>query len=418
MTDGRPVRENGFIAGAGVRLRVAAVLAAALACLTTVSARAAVPTPAQGEISGMNAYSLSELPPSQWNLQLAAMRANGVQSVRSDADWGTIEPDAPGPSGPSWQFAYYDTWVSALASNHLTWEPILDYDNSWAMAVRNNPAFAAFGQAVAARYGVNGSFWAQHPQVPYMPVTIIELWNEENAQPWFINPQAYGPLYAATHAAIHAVDPHVSLDVGGLSDDSDNYVTNDDYPSWYVVRLLGYDPALEGQIDGFALHPYGTTATDVIEWVADFRRVLNYYHENSAPIDITEIGWTTGDSSQETWRAQQMRALGLAFRSSSMGLREIAPYDWINPTVLHDAGDFGFVDGSNTDAVLRPAAVAWFQAFTSNPAVTPTPVTTPAMPRTCGGLVSDRQLRLTHRRRARHPGRSRRRRLRRSSNRC
>jgi hypothetical protein len=324
-----------------------------------------------GTISGINAFSLSELPPSQWNQQLAAMSAHGVQFVRSDADWGTIEPQPPDSSGPSWQFSSTDVWVAALASHHLAWQPILDYNNSWAQAVTNTSAFATFAKAVAARYGSGGSFWTQHPQLPYMPAQIFEVWNEENGQPWFIPPEQYGPLYAAVRAAIHTVDPHASVDVGGLSDDSGDFNPSDDYPAWYVIGMLSTDPGLEGNIDGFALHPYGTTATDAAEWVVEFRYVLDLFHESSAPIDITEFGWVTGDSSQEEWRAAQMNALGLAFSRSDCGIREVAPYDWINPTVLHEPGDFGFVDGSASDTTLRPAGTAWFQAFTAGASMAP-----------------------------------------------
>jgi hypothetical protein len=311
----------------------------------------------------MNAYSLSELPAGEWSRQLAAMSLHGVRLVRSDADWGTIQPDAPVHNRPRWKFARYDRWVAALAYHRLTWQPILDYNNSWAQAVKNNTAFAAFGRAVAARYGANGSFWATHPRLPYMPVKIFEVWNEENGQPWYIDPISYGSLYEATRTAIHQVDPQASVDVGGLSDDSQNFDPNHDYPAQYVVRMLLTHPGMEGHIDGFALHPYGTTAADVIEWVGDFRHVLDGFHEGSAPIDLTEFGWVTGDGTQEAWRAVQMSVLGITFSHSSLGLREVAPYDWINPTSLHDAGDFGFVGGSALSTVLRPAASAWFNAF-------------------------------------------------------
>jgi hypothetical protein len=338
-------------------------LVAVIACLTVGFAAATSQASASGVISAMNGESLSELPASDWNLQLTAMAAHGVQVVRSDADWGTIEPNPPGPSGPSWQFASTDAWVAALASHHLRWQPILDYNNSWTVATSDDNAFASYGQAVALRYGPGGSFWTQHPRLPDLPVQIFEVWNEENAQPWFINPLSYGPLYAATHDAIHAVDPTASVDVGGLADDSKAFLANADYPSQYVIRLLYEVPWLRGHIDGFALHPYGLAASDVLQWVAAFRRTIDSLGESSAPIDITEFGWLTGGVAEEQWRATQMTLLGKAFAHSADGLREVAPYDWINSPAVGDPGDFGFVDESGTDVKLRPAAVAWFNAF-------------------------------------------------------
>ena len=138
---------------------IAAVLAVFV--LTDRPAFAASQANVYGAVSAMNAFSLSKLPASQWDPQLAAMSADGVQLVRSDADWGTIEPDAPGAAGPVWQFGSTDAWVAALATHGLTWQPILDYDNSWATAVGDHADFAAFAQAVVQRYGVGGSFWAE-----------------------------------------------------------------------------------------------------------------------------------------------------------------------------------------------------------------------------------------------------------------
>ena len=128
--------------------------------------------------------------------------------------------------------------------------------------------------------------------------------------------------------------------------------------------MLAADPALVGNIDAFALHPYGTTATDAAEWVIDFRSVLDHLHEGSVPIDITEFGWLTGTTaSDEDWRAAQMNALGLAFARSDCGLRELAPYDWVNPTALAEPGDFGFVDAGAQATSPRPAASSWNAAL-------------------------------------------------------
>lgn len=311
----------------------------------------------------MNGFALWKSPQAQWGPQLTAMHQHGIQMIRSDAPWAVVEPQAPTGNGPTWQFATLDAWVSALASNHLTWEPLLDFNTNWANAVADNADFATYAQAVAARYGVGGSFWSQHPSLPYLPAQIFEVWNEEDASQWPISPQDYGPLYIAVHTAIHAIDPSASVDVGGLSD-SGSYNPGTDYPSWYLVDLFAYYPQLVKLIDGYGLHPYAPTATDSAEWVVDFRHTLSDYGvPASVPIDITEFGWPYSSSS-ESWRAQQMNALGAAFSRSNCGIREAAPYDWINPTNdgMNDA-DFGFVDPSATNTTLRPAGSAWLNAF-------------------------------------------------------
>ena len=41
-------------------------------------------------------------------------------------------------------------------------------------------AWATFLRDGAERYGPDGSFWVEHPDVPYLPIRTWEIWNEEN----------------------------------------------------------------------------------------------------------------------------------------------------------------------------------------------------------------------------------------------
>jgi hypothetical protein len=331
-------------------------------------------------VSAMNGYAASQLPRNQFDQQLAAMQANGVRVVRADAPWANIEPLPPGPAGPTYQFAQTDALVSALATHHLTWEPLIDFSVWWAKtcpgmcAPSSDATYATFAQTIAARYGVHGSFWAQNPQLPYYPAQIFEIWNEENAALFWITPARYASLYSAARAAIHAVDPGASVIVGGLADDSKAYTVAQDYPSWYVTQMFVADPGLRGNVDGFGLHPYGTTAVDVEKWVAHFRQTLTVLGEGAAPIDITEIGWTTGDAARENWRAWMMFNVAFTLSHSNCGIRLLAPYDWIDPLILHESGDFGLVDQSGVDTSLRPAGTGWFHGLAVAPSKPQTPL--------------------------------------------
>lgn len=313
-------------------------------------------TTAHTAISAMNGFALWNEPASEWGPQLTAQELNGVVAVRSDAEWADIQPRRPTPIDAGWQWPAYDAWVAALASHGLTWQPIIDYNTVWASAPQDQQAFAAFAEAVAARYGGGGSFWRLHPELPYLPARIFEIWNEENVLGrYYIDPWTYGSLYALARGAIHAVDATASVDVGGLADDGV------ETPVQYVSLLMGLHPQLKGQIDAFALHAYAASAADSITSVRGFRQALGRDGEPpSVPIDVTEFGWQYRQP-EEGWRAQQMQALGLAYSRSDCGVREAAPYDWINPAGA--VGDFGLVDPSGTGATLRAAGVAWFGAF-------------------------------------------------------
>lgn len=316
----------------------------------------------------MNVAAAEGLPAPQLGEQLAAMRAQGVRVVRSDLPWAGVQPLPPRPGDPGWRWAQTDSWVQAFASHGLTWEPILDYSTGWAKtcpgfcAPSADATYAAFAQAVAHRYGAHGTFWAEHPALPAHPVSVFEIWNEENVVTYQVTPERYAGLYAAARRAIRAVDPSATVIVGGLADDSGPFSPRQDYPSQYVTAMLRADPGLVGQVDGFGLHPYGATAEDVEEWTVHFRQTLDSLGERSAPIYVTELGWPVGTPLGESWRAQQMSLLGDALSRSNCGIRLVAPYDWVNPG-SPPAADFGLAESGARGPVLRPAGAAWFRAL-------------------------------------------------------
>ncbi|MFL5332851.1 MAG: hypothetical protein ACJ8H8_06650, partial [Geminicoccaceae bacterium] len=179
---------------------------------------------------GINAQNLFSLPSSSWDTHLAAMSAGGLQVVRRDASWQTAEPTAPVNGQHTYRWSSFDTQVAAYARHHLRWLPIIDYSTTWSGVtpgvIFSRPAriqdYTAYATALARRYGRGGAFWRAHPDLPQLPVTKYEIWNEENTD-YFWRPQTDGPeryadLYLATRSALHAVDPSANVMVGGLTD--------------------------------------------------------------------------------------------------------------------------------------------------------------------------------------------------------
>jgi hypothetical protein len=314
-------------------------------------------------ISAVNGASIARLPGPQLDRQLAAIRANGVQMVRSDAPWGSIEPQPPAAGGPTFRFGLTDTWAGALAKHGLRWAPILDYGTSWGNPITEYPAFEAYAIALTRRYGAGGTFWAQNPALPYLPVQVLELWNEENVPHWYIKPGDYSVLYGRLREAVHAADPEAKLIVGGLGTQHD-FASGQDDPARYVLAMLSVNRSLVGHIDGIGLHPYGTSAADTVRWVSHFRRALSVAGLGGVPLYLTEFGWSV--NSGEAWRAEQMRYLGSTLARSNCGIRLLSPYDWSNPG---GGGDFGLAEPSGFDVRLRPAGRAWFAAVRAAPSL-------------------------------------------------
>jgi hypothetical protein len=321
--------------------------------------------------SAVNGGAAMHLPSRALDVQLAAMKANGIRVVRGDAAWADIEPQPQGPTGPRWELVALNEWVKALAMHHLTWEPIIDFSVWWAKtcpgfcAPASNSTYAAFAREIADQYGAHGVFWAQNPRVPYYPAHVFEIWNEENSAPFAVPAARYASLYSAARTAIHSVDPGASVIVGGLADDSRSFSADRDYPAQYVEQMFASDPTLKGAVDGFGLHPFGSTASDVEHWVADFRAVLRSLGEGTAPIDITELGWPTGDDVHEIWRAAMMRRVASDLARSNCGIGLLAPYDWINPSDDDSWSDFGLVEQTAATSVLRHTGKAWFDGLSA-----------------------------------------------------
>jgi hypothetical protein len=318
-------------------------------------------------ISAMNVAAAERLPGPEFEAALTALHDEGVRVVRSDAPWAVIQPRPPKPGRPGWRWTQTDAWVSAFARHGLTWEPILDYAVGWAKLCpgfcppTSNSTFAAYARAVAARYGVGGTYWSEHPRLPAHPARVFEVWNEENVLTFYVTPVRYASLYAATRRAVRAVDPTASVIVGGLADDSGPFSARQDGPSEYVQAMFAAQPGLVRNVDGFSLHPYGFTAQDVEEWVVHFRQTLDDLGEARAPIYVTEFGWPTGVRGGELWRARQMSFVAAALSRSNCSVRLLAPYDWVNPGMAPSA-DFGLA-GPGGGAPLRPAGVAWFRSL-------------------------------------------------------
>jgi hypothetical protein len=296
---------------------------------------------------------------------LAAQRAAGVELIRQDFDYATIEP-RPGV----FRWAHFDGYMAAMARAGMHVLAILNgADTVTEAPPRDMARFASFAAAVAARYGPGGSFWHSHPSLRAVPIRSWEIWNEPNFDGyWGGHPSAagYGAMLRAVAPAIRAVDPQAEIVTAGIANASVggiNVVT-------YLDELLALRPRLP--FNTLAIHAYSTSSAGVIEGVELVRQILDKAGLESTPIWLTEFGWASGGPASPFTVGAKGQAVdikkaivGLAGRRASLGVRGIVYYDWRDLPIYPGGGanPWGFHTGLLTiTGAAKPALAAYREA--------------------------------------------------------
>ncbi|MBN1844699.1 MAG: hypothetical protein JW810_03380 [Sedimentisphaerales bacterium] len=203
--------------------------------------------------------------------QFALMRQAQIAWTRTDFDWTTLQREKEGP----WRFEVFDETVAGAAKHQITILPILDYDVSWARpAYRHLDLWREYVRRTVGRYSSRLPCW--------------EVWNEPNLEQfWKEKPDAenYALLLKAAHEEIKAIDPDLTVLLGGLAG----------IPLDFIEGL--YQAGARDYFDVMNVHPYRyPQAPEQGNLVADLealRRLMSRYGDQDKPIWITEIGWPT-----------------------------------------------------------------------------------------------------------------------------
>lgn len=161
----------------------------------------------------------------QWSL----MSSSGVESVRTVFSWARAQRD-PGAIS----FAHTDALVARAARHHQRVLPVVLWAPDWARLypekTSSPPAreddYTAYLTALVGRYGPDGTFWSEHPELPRVPIREWQIWNEpELAFYWNVPrdwtaawPKGYVKLLKASRKAIKSRDRSGKLVLGGLSE--------------------------------------------------------------------------------------------------------------------------------------------------------------------------------------------------------
>ena len=228
-------------------------------------------------------------------------RAN-VGTMRLFVVWPDVEP-----SQGNYDWSFLDYYVSNTAENGIELLPFIYGTPSWAGANCGNlgadlcervppltesakAAWTNFLQDFVRRYGPNGAFWAEHPTIPYVPVTKVQIWNEPSSQTYWRprpKPKKYGALVKLSDAAIDAVDPTVQTVLAGLFPSPE--LKNTDYTTYLstLFKVKGIGKAF----DIAAFHPYAKTVRLLKKQIKTMRKLLRKGHVGGKPLWITELGW-------------------------------------------------------------------------------------------------------------------------------
>jgi len=305
---------------------------------------------------GINAGGLVSFSDESALAVLQSMKAGGLTEVRRDMGWGQIEP-AQG----TFVWTETDRWMSLLARAGLRWFPTLDYSAPWASVAKtwnSRPAepstFATFAREVVARYGPGGRFWAEHPELPAVPVTHYEIWNEPNFELYWQEqasaPEDYADLFVAARDAIKAGDAGAKVVTAGLLERGGEE---------FIRRMYRHRSDLDDKVDAFGFHPYNPSAEDMLATVADIRRVLERV-DPGVPMELTEAGFDTLRN-PEAQRAIELQELVRGVRDAKLNVSALHVFS--ASTIEHDPLKWDQWLGLwNDDGTPKPSAVAYLAA--------------------------------------------------------
>jgi len=240
--------------------------------------------------------------------ELRTVSAGGVGWIREDFSWAQNEPERG-----VFDWTRTDRLMAAAARARIRVLAIIDYSAPWASSdpsghgdVLYPPSdphdYARYAEAVVTRYGDKGTFWAERPNLPKVPLGAVELWNEPYGRwDWKPDPDParYARLAHLAATAVHAVDPGMVVLASGdlLQCRTDGRIVG------WVDHVLAADPGLAKEIDGWSVHPYPDPRNlgpyDTIHdrrftfSVVPLVRAVTMAAGADLPIWITEIGWST-----------------------------------------------------------------------------------------------------------------------------
>ena len=231
-------------------------------------------------------------------------------------------------------FAKTDAIVAAAAKRRIRVLPYLVGVNAKG-GRRELEEWSAFAAEAAARYGHQGSFWAERAGLRRLPVETWQILNEQNSRSFFgsrPSPRAYARLLQAASKAISGEDRRARIVLGGMAELKG---VNGVRPGSRYLRDLYRIPGIERWFDAVAVHPYAARVSGVIAQVEGFRDQMRRARDGASELWVTEIGWSSAANGNPlnvgaVGQAERLREAFEYLRSSerTLGLDGIIWYSW------------------------------------------------------------------------------------------
>jgi len=330
------------------RLIALAVIAATLFAAAS-TAEAATPRAPKGFFGVMWDRAAMDGRPVDADAQWARMSRSGVESVRVVFSWAQAQPEA----GMQPDFTQIDAKVELAARNGIDLLPVVLYTPDWAAtypARHGTPPkfpsdYAAFVTQLVRRYGPQGTFWDERPDLPRRPLRDWQIWNEPHFDFYWYTPEGswapeYVKLLRAAKNAIRAADPGARVVLAGFAD-----------ASWKVLTAA-YKAGARGAFDVATINLFTGKPGFVMTAARLTRHVLNRARDFRKPIWVTETTFPAAKGEvpvpekdwQRRWyttksgmasRLTELYRLG-AVNAKRLRLRRIYWYTWASSYLGRD----------------------------------------------------------------------------------
>jgi hypothetical protein len=325
-------------------VRLATAFAAAIAVLLLAVPGAAARSVPQGFFGVMYDNGIEkardDVQDAQWDL----MASSGVETVRTVFDWAEAQP---GGRGTPIDFGRTDGVVQRAAMRNLEVLPIVFYAPRWARAYRGRftsppkrrADYVTYLASLVERYGPEGTFWSEHPELPKRPVREWQIWNEPHLPAYWDAPEKgpygyarnYPLMLRASHNIVKSLDPGAKIVMAGLTQ-----------RAWEEIEVL-YKRGIKGYFDVAALQIFPQTVKRAVKATRFFRDAMKKRGDGRKPIYLTEITWPASKGrtagikyqSQATPRGMASKLSGMysamAARRRALGLGRVFWYTWSSP---------------------------------------------------------------------------------------